>query len=34
MEVAILYNKVYESDGTKLCVGGIQTYLSNAGECL
>lgn len=32
MKVAILYNKVYGFDGTKLSVGGIQTYLWRLSE--
>jgi glycosyltransferase involved in cell wall biosynthesis len=32
MKVAILYNKLYEFDGTKLSIGGIQTYLQRLSE--
>jgi glycosyltransferase involved in cell wall biosynthesis len=34
MKAAILYNKLYEFDGTKLSIGGIQTYLQRLSEVM
>lgn len=34
MKVAILYNKLYEFDGTALSIGGIQTYLLRLAELI
>lgn len=34
MKVAIIYNKLYEFDGTTLSIGGIQTYLIRLAELI